>query len=1196
MNFWINLRCVAEPSALHADDRYCYMKQPRLIADGNQRMLWFALAVVLFVSAAAAARLQATSPSWHDPEYLIERWEIEHGLPGNSATAMVQTSDGYLWFGTFNGLVRFDGVRFKVYDDINTPELPSSSVVNLHLDSQERLWVSTLRGMAVRDRQGWRRLTDEDGWSGGFVRTFAGRGDGEVLVTTFDGSTLEYVGGRFRELPPPRGDRLSSFGAADRSGRWWIAQEGFFGYWDGKQWVQPSDAPEVLTGVSCFSARDGGVWVVVGPRLLKYDGVARTASFDLPDLTGSLWDLYEDSKGNIWLSTHDQGVLRVSPDGQVRRWDEGSGLAYNGVRFVFEDHERSYWIGSSGGGLTRFTARRVRAFGQEHGLTERVVNTLWTESDGGVLIGTYGGGLYRLRESAAQRVELPSVARYIQSVLVDRTGMIRVGTFGCGLYCVDASGTQNIPEELTGGHNVIAQFEDSQGRLWVSGGQTIAVYEAGDWRSFDNSDSMNFYGTRAFAEDADGRIWAASQAGVFRLVGDRFTEVVDDRGESITGIICLHADSDGSIWLGSRSEGLARWRNGEIARVTGAIGSGLRTVGAIIDDGRGYRWMTTNLGLLRIKRDDLESAADGGLHRLRYQVLGVSDGLMTTAFAGGRQPVRGADNDGRLWFATTKGVASVDAEAFEANDIAPRVQIERIRALRYDDGKEESIVGIEVMDFAGDSIPLQRLVLAAGVRRVEIEYTALSFVDPAKVRFEVMIDGLDTRWRDAGDRREAVFYDLPPGDYVFKVRASNNDGVWSEQGASLAFRIELFLWQTLWFQLALVSLIVLASGLGAWRLGNLRLRRQRRDNERFKLVVESSPSSIVIVNTQGLISLVNTQAERDFGYLRDELIGSQFEMLVPERYRNVHPGLRRDYLHSPSARAMGAGRDLYGLRRDGTEFPIEIGLTPIDTADGMMTLASIINITERKHAELEQARQRNELAHLSRVSMLGELSGSLAHELNQPLTAVLSNAQAAQRFLDRDPPDIDEVNEILKDIVSESKLAGDVIRGLRLLLKKGEVEKSPQDMGELVRHVLRIMRSDLINHGVTVSTEIEPSLPAVMGDHAQLQQVVINLVMNASDAMSKIPQQKRKLGVTACREENDRVLVSVIDSGIGIPKENQELVFRPFYTTKDTGIGLGLAVCRTIINAHGGKLWSENIPAGGAAFHMSLPSVEADAK
>ena len=226
---------------------------------------------------------------------------------------------------------------------------------------------------------------------------------------------------------------------------------------------------------------------------------------------------------------------------------------------------------------------------------------------------------------------------------------------------------------------------------------------------------------------------------------------------------------------------------------------------------------------------------------------------------------------------------------------------------------------------------------------------------------------------------------------------------------------------------------------------------------RFRLVVEAAPNAMIMVDPAGRITLVNAQTEAVFGYTREELIGLPIETLIPERFRSRHPGDRGRYFASPSARAMGAGRELFGRRKDGSEVPVEVGLNPIRSSEGVFALASVIDITERKRSELELEQQRSELAHLSRVTMLGELSGSLAHELNQPLSAILSNAQAAQRFLAGDPSNLDEVREILKDIVEQDKRAGEVIRRLRLLLMKGEVHRQPLDLSEVLLDVLKVV-------------------------------------------------------------------------------------------------------------------------------------------
>jgi PAS domain S-box-containing protein len=369
---------------------------------------------------------------------------------------------------------------------------------------------------------------------------------------------------------------------------------------------------------------------------------------------------------------------------------------------------------------------------------------------------------------------------------------------------------------------------------------------------------------------------------------------------------------------------------------------------------------------------------------------------------------------------------------------------------------------------------------------------------------------------------------------------------------------------------------------------DITLRKQAE--ERFHLVVEAVPNVIIMINAEGKIELANAQVEAVFGYTRNELIGHPVEMLVPERFRSKHPYYRSLYLDDPKPRVMGAGRELFGRRKDGSEVPVEIGLNPIHASEGLFVLASIIDITQRKQAELEAARHRNELAHLSRVTLLGELFSSVVHELTQPLTAILSNAQAAQRFLARNRTDTGELEEILRDVVAEDKHAVEVIRRLRALLKRGEVQLVLLDMNELVNSVLKLMRSDLANQDIAVQAELAPDLPAVNGDDIQLQQVLLNLIINGCDAMAGVEPSERKLLMRTELVDGKDVRVSVVDQGCGIPPEKIEDIFQPFFTTKAQGMGMGLAVCRTIITAHGGRLWATNNSKRGAAVQFTLPA------
>ncbi len=363
----------------------------------------------------------------------------------------------------------------------------------------------------------------------------------------------------------------------------------------------------------------------------------------------------------------------------------------------------------------------------------------------------------------------------------------------------------------------------------------------------------------------------------------------------------------------------------------------------------------------------------------------------------------------------------------------------------------------------------------------------------------------------------------------------------------------------------------------------------RASEERFRAVIEAAPSAILLVDDRGMIALANAQAETLFGYRREELIAKPVEMLIPEHLREPHAEQRSAYAKDARARAMGAGGELFARRKDGAEIPVEVALSPMPTGQGMFVLASVVDITERRRVERMTARQRDELAHLSRVAMLGELSGSLAHELNQPLTAILSNAQAAQRFLAQSPPRVDKLAEILTDIVKSDHRAGAVIQRLRSLLRKEDAQRLPLDTNEVVEESLRLMRSDFLYRHVTVSTDLDEELPAVSGDRNQLQQVLLNLVINGCDAMDG-QETDRRLMVRTQATVDGNVEVCVVDRGAGIPAASLERIFEPFVTTKATGMGLGLAICKSIVEAHGGRLWATNNADRGATLHCEFPA------
>lgn len=369
----------------------------------------------------------------------------------------------------------------------------------------------------------------------------------------------------------------------------------------------------------------------------------------------------------------------------------------------------------------------------------------------------------------------------------------------------------------------------------------------------------------------------------------------------------------------------------------------------------------------------------------------------------------------------------------------------------------------------------------------------------------------------------------------------------------------------------------------------LDVTKRQQEEERFRLVIDGSPTAVLMVDGDGCVTLANAQAERVFGYSRAELLGANIDMLLPEKSRLDHAANRREFFEKPDIRTVGAARELYGRRKDGSQVRLEIGLTPITIAEDLYVLASVTDLSERLRLEQEAALQRDELAHLSRVTLLGEMSGSLAHELNQPLTAILSNAQAALRFLQRDTPDLGEVRDSLVHIVENDKRASEVIRRLRAMLRKEPVDYQKLSIKEVVRDVLRLINSDILTRNVTVIRDLAPRLPLVSGDRVQLQQVLLNLIINACDAMEEVSIE-RTLTVRAHTVPGPAVEVSISDNGRGLPADEPDSIFTPFVTSKRDGIGLGLPICRTIIQAHRGTLWATNNATRGATLHFVLPA------
>lgn len=366
------------------------------------------------------------------------------------------------------------------------------------------------------------------------------------------------------------------------------------------------------------------------------------------------------------------------------------------------------------------------------------------------------------------------------------------------------------------------------------------------------------------------------------------------------------------------------------------------------------------------------------------------------------------------------------------------------------------------------------------------------------------------------------------------------------------------------------------------------LQGQRDGEARFRTVLETIPDAMVVIDERGLIEAFSPSAERMFGYNADEVIGQNVKILMPSPYHERHDGYLSHYMTTGERRIIGIGRVVSGLRKDGSTFPIELSVGEVTLEGRRIFTGFVRDLTSRKNAERELATLQAELSHFARVSEMTQMGSTLAHELNQPLTAIVNYLQASRRLLQNHPGAAPpRIEEAIDKAVAQADRAGQIIRRLREFVRKRDPERQEEDLNTVVQEALALALVGVKTTGVISQVSLDAAMPAAHIDKVQIQQVVLNLVRNAVEAMAQSP---RRVLTVATEDQSGEAVVRVTDTGSGMAPEVVERLFEPFLTTKVTGMGIGLSICRSIIEAHGGRIWAVPNPDGGTIFSFSIPA------
>ena len=743
----------------------------------------------------------------------MDTWQTDAGLPELAVQSIFEASDGYLWIGTQEGLARFDGAKFEVFDHVNTPALKSDFITAIVEDGDHALWIGTTQGLAMRSADGrFTTFGSEQGFPLPRVSMAAADSDGSVWIGG-RGGVAHIVHGHVERVFGVADGLANDFVgylAVDRDGTLWVTTRGHLHrIKSGK--VENFSEAEGLKGHSIsglFTSRSGELWVLtIGSGLFRRDGDRFNAWWPngVPESV-NVRDLLEDRDGTIWVATDARGVFRTWQHLLSGTTSE-QGLNDLGVQTLFEDSAGSLWIGTLGRGLIRLRDGSFTAYTKSEGLSTDSVFSVMQDRHGDVWAGTLNG----LTRISIDEVRSYSHANglsgnYISALGDDNAGGLWVGIGGLGLdHLSNGKVDRTISlKPAQSAASVTAIVLDRQGRLWAGtdvAGVARIVGGNIDYLTTQQGMPENFVG--AIAEDVRGEIWIGTNRGLGKVDGDRVdADALHDEELRSAAILSLYVDGRDTLWIGTLGRGLWRYSGGHLTHYSMREGLPNETINSIVTDVQDNLWLGSNRGIFRIQRSELDDVAAGRRATMQVTHFGQADGMKSAETSAGAQPSAWRSSDGRLWFATVQGAVVVDPERIATARPPLRTYVESVRA------------NDQPVDLHADAAHVP-----AATSRLEIRYAAPDLLDAETTRFRYRLQGVDTDWVDVGGERIARYANVPPGARRFEVQARRDNEAWNGAMTAVTFQIAPMFYQTWWFAAVCAAVLI---GL-LWFLHHLRV-------------------------------------------------------------------------------------------------------------------------------------------------------------------------------------------------------------------------------------------------------------------------------------------------------------------------------------------------------------------------------------